>query len=572
MPFDGSGNFNRIHNWTNDAAANIKILASRHDAEDTNFSAGLSQCLTRDGQTQPTADIPMNGRKITNLAAPTNPTDAATKGYADALRNFNTGINLSGAVPEARIGFTMADIGFGARAAGTPAGSVSRWVWNDEPDLSGTDIAVMTDTGSMSLGVAMPANMGQALILGGRVHLQGGWSLNTYVDSVAVAWKATKAGHAANFDHNLATGEMSLWRSNASLAAGATISAPQTMLGFSGNMATLRGAHIQHLEDHVAYYKKVHGTTGYYWRRTDDGTATGANLYDLMALNDSGSLNVLASVVAGHYHYSTAGGFVGSTSTAILAVNGAGPIVLRPNGVGSTTNQGTYDTSGHFTAGGNLLAGGTTGNVLQLGPGGSGRVLSMAGGWYWDWDSATGNLWWKGASGHYATFFADGNFRISGAVATKTTGTVWANPSDARIKTVVGDYEPGLAEIMQLQPRRFTYKGNNTPEEPQGEPSSRQEPPFDQPPSPMPLNINEPTVPYFNSPHYDLARNGTEVAGLVAQEVEAVMPEMVTRHAAYIDGEPVDDFRILDINNLAITLVNAVKELGQRVEALEAAA
>ena len=89
MPFDGSGNFNRVMNWVNDALANIKIVASRHDSEDDNFAAGLSQCITKDGQTQPTANIPMNGKKIINLAAPTNPTDAASKTYvdtADALK------------------------------------------------------------------------------------------------------------------------------------------------------------------------------------------------------------------------------------------------------------------------------------------------------------------------------------------------------------------------------------------------------------------------------------------------------------------------------------------------------
>lgn len=89
MPFDGSGNFNRVMNWVSDALANIKIVATRHDSEDDNFASGLSNCLTKDGQTQPTANIPLNGKKIVNLAAPTVATDAATKGYtdtADALK------------------------------------------------------------------------------------------------------------------------------------------------------------------------------------------------------------------------------------------------------------------------------------------------------------------------------------------------------------------------------------------------------------------------------------------------------------------------------------------------------
>lgn len=83
MPFDGSGTFNRVMNWVNDAAAAIKIKADRHDLEDDNFAAGLSNTLTKDGQSQPTANIPMNGKRLINLGAPTTGTDAATKTYVD---------------------------------------------------------------------------------------------------------------------------------------------------------------------------------------------------------------------------------------------------------------------------------------------------------------------------------------------------------------------------------------------------------------------------------------------------------------------------------------------------------
>jgi hypothetical protein len=84
MPFDGSGNFNRLMNWVNDAAANLKIRADRHDQEDNNFAAGLSQCLTKDGQTLPTANIGLNGKKIINLADPTAAQDAVTRAYLEA--------------------------------------------------------------------------------------------------------------------------------------------------------------------------------------------------------------------------------------------------------------------------------------------------------------------------------------------------------------------------------------------------------------------------------------------------------------------------------------------------------
>ena len=50
MPFNGSGLFTRAYNWVNDAANAIPITASRMDADSNDFAAGLSNCLTRDGQ------------------------------------------------------------------------------------------------------------------------------------------------------------------------------------------------------------------------------------------------------------------------------------------------------------------------------------------------------------------------------------------------------------------------------------------------------------------------------------------------------------------------------------------
>lgn len=59
MAFNGSGVFQRIHNFVNDAAAAIKIRADRMDAEMDGMATGLSNCITKDGQTTITANLPM---------------------------------------------------------------------------------------------------------------------------------------------------------------------------------------------------------------------------------------------------------------------------------------------------------------------------------------------------------------------------------------------------------------------------------------------------------------------------------------------------------------------------------
>jgi hypothetical protein len=95
MGFDGNGNFLRVHNWQSDAEAGIKIRADRHDAEDDNIAEGLSNTLTRDGQSPPTANIPMNGFKIVTLGPPASGTDAATKAYVDSIKKFTSDIEVT---------------------------------------------------------------------------------------------------------------------------------------------------------------------------------------------------------------------------------------------------------------------------------------------------------------------------------------------------------------------------------------------------------------------------------------------------------------------------------------------
>lgn len=67
MAFNGSGVFSRIYNWVNDRDASVPITASRMDAEMDGFATGLTNCVTKDGQTNPTADLPMNSNKHTGV-------------------------------------------------------------------------------------------------------------------------------------------------------------------------------------------------------------------------------------------------------------------------------------------------------------------------------------------------------------------------------------------------------------------------------------------------------------------------------------------------------------------------
>lgn len=85
MPFNGSGTFTRVYSWTNDAANSINITASRMDTEDNGFATGLSDCVTRDGQSPWTANLPAAGFKITGLGAGSASGDSANVGQVMLL-------------------------------------------------------------------------------------------------------------------------------------------------------------------------------------------------------------------------------------------------------------------------------------------------------------------------------------------------------------------------------------------------------------------------------------------------------------------------------------------------------
>jgi hypothetical protein len=110
--------------------------------------------------------------------------------------------------------------------------------------------------------------------------------------------------------------------------------------------------------------------------------------------------------------------------------------------------------------------------------------------------------------------------------AYKPGGGTWADISDARIKTEVTDYTAGLDEVLQLRPVSYCYK-----------PETR--------------------------------RPDTMHIGLIAQECETVMPEMVTVGPGECGDLAYDDMRTLDTTALVFALVNAIKTLTARIQALE---
>lgn len=70
MPFNGSGTFVRVYNWVTDKINGVNITASRVDTEDDGFAAGLTNCVTRDGQGKMAAAFNPSADASYDLGAP----------------------------------------------------------------------------------------------------------------------------------------------------------------------------------------------------------------------------------------------------------------------------------------------------------------------------------------------------------------------------------------------------------------------------------------------------------------------------------------------------------------------
>ena len=92
MGWDGSGNFNRTDGnrtgsttWAQARDASVLVNAPDADTHDQDIADGLENCLTRDGQNSPSANLPMNAKKHTGVADAAVATEYAAYGQLLAL-------------------------------------------------------------------------------------------------------------------------------------------------------------------------------------------------------------------------------------------------------------------------------------------------------------------------------------------------------------------------------------------------------------------------------------------------------------------------------------------------------
>src|ERR1700722_5060875 len=100
MPWNGSGTFNRIYSWVADKAAGLDISSTRMDTDTDDIAAnGFGNSLTRDGQGQPTTNLPMAGFRHTGVQNAVNRSDYSSFGQVqDGLPNWTISTGSADAI------------------------------------------------------------------------------------------------------------------------------------------------------------------------------------------------------------------------------------------------------------------------------------------------------------------------------------------------------------------------------------------------------------------------------------------------------------------------------------------
>jgi hypothetical protein len=98
VSFNGAGLF-LINTAGQPVVGNTLIDAATFNAFTADVATGLSNVICKDGQTTPTANIPMGGFKITGLALGTSNNDAAAVQNLNALHTCEGRLTLTTAVP-----------------------------------------------------------------------------------------------------------------------------------------------------------------------------------------------------------------------------------------------------------------------------------------------------------------------------------------------------------------------------------------------------------------------------------------------------------------------------------------
>lgn len=146
MPWNGAGTFTRVYSWLTDAANGIFVRADRMDTDSDDIADGISNCITKDGQNSPIANLPMGGYKHTGWGGATSANATITDTGTFTI-SATALLNLAGSgavrVPTASAG-----------ESSTKAASTAFAMTMQSPAFSGTPTAPTASAGTNNTQIA----------------------------------------------------------------------------------------------------------------------------------------------------------------------------------------------------------------------------------------------------------------------------------------------------------------------------------------------------------------------------------------------------------------------------------
>lgn len=282
MAFNGSGTFVLVSG--NPVVTGTTISSTWANNTLSDVATGLSNCVTRDGQSPATANLPMGGFKLTGLATATALGDALSYGRAATVSALTDSALTSGRVTYASTAGLLADSanltfdGTTLTAAGLATGgsvTLSGGTANGVAYLNGSKVlttgsGLVFDGNNLGLGVTPSAWSGYfALDINTRGLGLGGGNDSAAITTNAyynVGWKYKGTSAYAVTSYQQYNGAHS-WYNAPSGTAGNAISFTQAMtLDASGNLLVgitgVTGSKMQVAADsgNIVYFRNTAGT------------------------------------------------------------------------------------------------------------------------------------------------------------------------------------------------------------------------------------------------------------------------------------------------------------------------
>jgi hypothetical protein len=449
----------------------------------------------------------------------------------------NASTELSGTVPLARGGTGVASFTAGAIVlgngssplavlTGTAAGQIA--TWNGSAWTAAAGSAAITSVTGTSPVVATTSGstVNVSLSPGGGVNQVLTWNGSAWISQAPVTSGGTVTSVA------FSTGSTGLTVSGSPVTTSGTISLSGILNVSNGGTGTtsITGIVKGNGSGSFTAASGLDITTAIGLNAVQNaGFATNASQLGGTAASGYVTTSSLSSTLSNYVTNSS----LSSTLTGYLTTSGTAFNSSRLNGLDSSywarkDTANTFSATNTFTAGGSIAMGSSVSS-------GTGSITSIA----YNFNSNTSIFYTVGTNdlqmfiGGNQVFkiASNGDLTINGSTASKVGGAnTWTVISDRRLKDNVVPFTKGLAELIQIQPKSFTYNGKGG------------------------------TVA------------GEKSISIIADEIQQVLPDTVGAMDVKLnpDDTQMTEIQTFNFSEVGWVMVNAIKELKAEVDSLKA--